>query len=238
MLRLPARRREDPWLLASDPEDEDTTISLVDTSRRYYYGNSQGAILGGAYSALSPDVERVVLGVGGAPYHLLLNRSADFDPFFVIFKTMFPDPAHVQLILAVNQTVWDSGESSGYAQVLSSDPLPGTPAKQVLLQVAIGDAQVTTLGAHVMARSYGAALIEEPARDVWGLETVPSGHEGSALVEFDYGLDEPVTNTPPDASVDPHESPRRDLAGQEQLHMFLQTGVIEHFCDGPCGEID
>jgi hypothetical protein len=229
---------EDPLFLATDPEDDEATIPLIDTSRRYYYGNSQGAILGGAYAALSPDIERAVLGVGGMPYHLLLNRSADFSPFFVIFKTMFPDPAHVQLILALNQTLWDSGEGSGYSWAMNHTPLPDTPAKSVLLQVAIGDAQVTTLGAHVMARAYGAALIEDPARPVWGLETVPSGHHGSALVEFDYGLHEPESNTPPDDATDPHETPRRDLAGQAQLHGFLQTGVVTHTCDGPCGEID
>ena len=48
----------------------------------------------------------------------------------------------------------------------------GATAKDVLLQVAVGDAQVTTLGAHIMARAYGAKLIEEPFRPIWGLETV------------------------------------------------------------------
>ena len=105
----------------------------------------------------------------------------------------------------------------------------------MLLQVAVADAQVTTLGAHVMARGYGAALIEEPFRPVWGLETVPSGHEGSALVEFDYGLEEPVENIPPNAETDPHERPRRDTAGQEQMHRFFETGIVHHTCDGPCG---
>jgi hypothetical protein len=236
MRMMTGKMSQDPLLTAVDPDDPSSTISLVDTSRRYYYGNSQGAILGGAYAALSQDFERVVLGVGGMPYHLLLNRSADFDPFFVIFKTMFPDPAHVQFILAVNQTLWDSGEASGYAQAMNRSPLEDTPAKQVLIQVAMGDAQVTTLGAHVMARSYGASLVENPAREVWGLETVASGHTGSALVEFDYGLEVPFNNTPPDDSTDPHENPRRDLAGQQQLHTFLETGEVVHYCDGPCGE--
>jgi len=238
MRMMTGQMSQDPLLMAEDPEDPSATISLVDTSRRYYYGNSQGAILGGAYGALSQDFERAVLGVGGSPYHLLLNRSADFDPFFVIFKTMFPDPAHVQLILAVNQTLWDSGEASGYAWAMNRSPLEDTPIKDVLLQVAIGDAQVTNLGAHVMARAYGAVLIENPAREVWGLETVPSGHSGSALVEFDYGLQVPDNNTPPDEHTDPHEYPRRDLAGQQQVHTFFETGEVHHFCDGPCGEID
>jgi hypothetical protein len=166
---------------------------------------------------------------------MLLNRSADFSPFFLLFTTMYPDALDVQFLLALNQTVWDAGEASGYLNSVTHDPIEDTPEKDVLLQVAIGDAQVTTLGAHIMARAYGAALIEDPVRPVWGLETVPSGHVGSALVEFDYGLHEPVENLPPDDEQDPHETPRRDAAGQLQMHTFFETGVIEHFCDGPCG---
>jgi hypothetical protein len=234
MRLMSGRMVDEPLLQGVDSAGNNT--SFIDPDRRYYYGNSQGAILGGAYIGLAQDFDRAVLGVGGMPYHLLLNRSADFDPFFLLFKQAYPDPGHVQLLLALIQTIWDSGEASGYAQVVTDDPLADTPAKDVLLQVAIGDAQVTTLGAHVMARAYGARLIEDPVRPVWGLETVASGHEGSALVEFDYGLHEPFENTPPDAETDPHEYPRRDLAGQEQIHTFFQTGIVEHFCEGPCGE--
>jgi len=223
----------DPNLMAEDAEG--SMVSLIDPSETHYYGNSQGAIMGGGYIGLSPHIQRATLGVGGSPYHLLLNRSADFDPFFLIFKTMYPEPIDVQFILAMNQTLWDGGESSGYLHAITEEPLEGVGTKDVLLQVAIGDAQVTTLGAHIMARSYGAKLIEDPAREVFGLETVPSGHTGSALVEFDYGLYEPPENIPPDADQDPHESPRRDAAGQLQMHTFFSTGVIEHYCEGPCG---
>ncbi len=226
----------DPEMMAPDPADETRSISLIDPDRAYYYGNSQGAILGGAYIGLSDQFERATLGVGGTPYHLLLNRSADFDPFFLIFKAMYPDPLDVQFILAMNQTIWDAGEAAGYVHAVNDEPLDGTPAKDVLLQVAIADAQVTPLGAHVMARSYDAPLIDEPARSVWGLDTVESGHEGSALVEFDYGLVAPVENIPPDKENDPHESPRRDVAGQLQMHTFFETGRVEQFCDGPCGD--
>lgn len=226
----------DPAMHEPDPDDPAVSIPLIDPDRAYYYGNSQGAILGGAYIGLSPDIERATLGVGGAPYHILLNRSADFSPFFLLFTTMYPDALDVQFLLALNQTVWDPGEASGYLNAVTHNPLENTPEKDVLLQVAIADAQVTTLGAHIMARGYGAALIEDPVRPVWGLETVPSGHVGSALVEFDYGLFEPVENLPPDPDTDPHERPRRDLAGQQQMHTFFETGVIEHFCDGPCGD--
>jgi hypothetical protein len=147
---------------------------------------------------------------------------------------MYPDPVDIQFILAMNQTLWDPGEASGYVHAVNTAPLADTAPKEVLLHAAIGDAQVTTLGAHVMARAYGASLIEDPVRPVWGLETADSGHTGSALVEYDYGLEEPIENIPPDANEDPHGKPRKDAAGQEQMHHFFETGVVHHICEGPC----
>ena len=66
---------------------------------------------------------------------------------------MYPDPAEVSLWLALMQTLWDPAESSGYTPALTRAPLDGSSDKELLLQVAIGDAQVTTLGAEVMARA-------------------------------------------------------------------------------------
>lgn len=201
-----------------------------------YYGNSQGAILGGAYFALSPTIERGVLGVGGMPYALLLSRSADFDPFFLVFKEKFEDHRDIALLIAAFQTVWDPGESAGYAHALARDPLPGTPAKQVLLQVAIGDAQVTTLGAHVAARAYGAASVAPANRPIWGVPETSAPFTGSAIVEWLYedGASEPYENLPPDVEADTHECPRREPAGQAQVVAFFETGTIEQHCDGPC----
>ena len=53
--------------------------SAIDTERLYYDGNSQGGIMGGALTAVSPDIHRGVLGVPGMNYSTLLRRSVDFD---------------------------------------------------------------------------------------------------------------------------------------------------------------
>lgn len=51
---------------------------ITPDAAKYYYGNSQGGILGSVYMAVSQDVRRGCLGVGGAPYVMLLPRSVDF----------------------------------------------------------------------------------------------------------------------------------------------------------------
>jgi hypothetical protein len=227
----------DPAMMTTDPKTGEA-VSVVNPEERYYYGNSQGGILGGAYAALSPDIERAALGVSGTPYGLLLLRSVDFTAYFLMLQTMYPEPLQVAMWMGYMQTLWDSAESSGYARAINSEPLADTPAKEILMQAAIGDAQVTTLGAQNQARAYGAALIEEPVREVWGLPVKESGYIGSALIEWDYGLAEPYENLPPDGDTDPHGRTRKEPESMQQLDTFLRTGVIENTCGGPCQDID
>jgi hypothetical protein len=226
----------DPHFMVTDATTG-TPQPLIDPTRTYYYGNSQGAILGGAYSALSNDIERAALGVGGGPYHLLLTRSKDFDPFFTLFETMYPDPAEVGLWLGLLQTLWDEAEGAGYARTFSGSPIAGNPAKQVLQQVAIGDNQVTTLGAQFLARGHGAVLLDDAVRSAWNIEPVTGPTTRNVLVEYEYGIEEPFINLPPD-DPDPHEWPRRERAGQEQIAHFFETGEVLSFCDGPCGDAE
>lgn len=223
--------------LAQDENLRYAGVSVIDSSLPpVFYGNSQGAILGGAYAALSPDISRAVLGVGGMPYSLLLSRSADFELFFTLFREKFDDGRDIGLILSMLQTVWDPGESSGYALAMTRDPLPGTPPKRFLMQVAQGDAQVSTLGAEVSARAFGGVSVSPAIRPIWGVEEVAAPIEGSAIVEWAYsdaGV-EPVGNVPPNPDTDTHECPRREPEAQQQLTTFLETGVVQQFCDGPC----
>jgi hypothetical protein len=201
-----------------------------------FYGNSQGAIVGGAYVALSTEVERGVLGVGGMPYSLLLSRSADFDPFLAMLQADFSDQRDIALLISAFQTAWDPGESAGYAYALSRDPLPGAPPKRLLLQVAIGDAQVSTLGAHIAARALGAASVAPAVRPIWGVAEQEAPIDGSAIAEWRYsdGPEEPYGNVPPDQERDTHECPRREPMAQDQLTTFLESGIVEQYCVGMC----
>lgn len=224
---------QDEAMMLPDPESGEL-VPVVDAETLYYYGNSQGGIYGGTYMALSPTIERGVLGVPGMPYSLLLSRSADFTAFFGLFQAMYPDQRDISMWMALMQNLWDSAEPGGYGRQVTEEPLWGFP-KQILIQDAIGDAQVTTLGAQNMARAYGAVLIDPPLQEVWGLETKASGWKGSAIAEYDYGVPPvPFDNTPPDPDYDTHEDTRRNPAAQRQLWTFLTTGTVVQYCDGIC----
>ncbi|MFY0531818.1 hypothetical protein [Nannocystis pusilla] len=178
--------------------------AMFDTSAAYYFGNSQGGIFGASLMAVQVDVTRGMLGVPGQPYNILLNRSVDFDNFFAVVKGAYPDPIDIQVVLGLVQMLWDRSEPNGYSHHIR-EPLPNTPAHDVLLNVAIGDHQVTTLGAHIMARAIGEVANMGPVnRSIWGLEEVEGSHSGSAMVEFDFGLPaEPTVNVPMKEGEDP-----------------------------------
>jgi hypothetical protein len=209
--------------------------SVVDTSQVAYYGNSQGGILGGAVTAISPDVTRSVLYVPAMTYSILLPRSVDFDDpdptevdfaMFLYGAQAYPHALQHPLILDIMQMLWDRGEPSGYAQHMTDHPLPGTPKHHVLIEMAIGDHQVANVQAEVEARTIGArlrqpafdpgrSLDKNPAFGLGVLGTLP--RDDNAIIPWDIGPlrtegdkvmgtdPPPTTNTPPSTGQDPHD---------------------------------
>ncbi|MBN8866866.1 MAG: hypothetical protein J0H98_04880 [Solirubrobacterales bacterium] len=243
--------------------------SVIDTSagnetRGYYYGISQGGIMGGALTALSPDIDRAVLGVPGINYSTLLRRSVDSDEYFrlpvVGLYANYPDLASRPVLLSLMQLLWDRGEGNGYAHNMNDDPLENTNQHEVLLQLALGDHQVTNYAAEVEARTIGALRYSptlQPAR-TWDLDyvglpsttTFPSGPGESFMVYYDGGPAgyngangegsalPPLENVPPRPEWgyggDPHGYPRSSTDGNDQLESFLENGTIDQ-CSGSGG---
>lgn len=155
--------------------------SVIDTERLYYNGGSQGGIIGGSLTAVAPDFTEGHLGVPGMNYSTLLRRSVDFDIFAEVLYRAYPNELERPLILSLIQTLWDRAESNGYAQHMTSDPYPNTPAHRVLLTPAFGDHQVTNWATDVMARTVGAVMRDQPVdagrhpagdRQYWGIPRI------------------------------------------------------------------
>jgi hypothetical protein len=240
------RLMQRPGGLASHPAFRAGGRPVIDTAHLYFDGNSQGGIMGGMLAAVSPDIERAVLGVPGMNYGLLLPRSVDFDDYEAVFEPAYPSALDRTLILAVLQMLWDRGEAGGYIQHLTKDPYPGTAAKRVLLHVALGDFQVSPLAAEIEARTIGAATHTPIAATgrlkevtpMWSIPAIDSFlYDGSAIVLWDSGSpDIPLANLPPRAGRDPHGDPRNDPVARQQKSQFLQVdGRVADVCRGdPC----
>jgi hypothetical protein len=235
-----------------------STPSVIDTSHLYYDGNSQGGIMGGALTALSPDFTRAALGVAAMRYSLLLPRSVDFDQFKALLYPNYPDELSRPLILSLIQMLWDRGEPNGYAHRMTGHPLAHTPPHRVLINVALGDHQVSNFGSDVEARTIGASAhvpILDPDRwpnvDVlFGVPPITSYPFAgrSAIFYWDIGPvrpdpnnpgetigvpPPPLANVPNRAGEDPHGAPRGAPLAELLISHFLRpNGVATDVCGG------
>jgi hypothetical protein len=209
--------------------------SVIDPTLKFYRGDSQGGIFGTTYMAISTDVTRGLVSVPGMPYSMLLDRSTDFGPFFVFMRSAYRDGRSLQLVEGLLQMIWDRTEPNGYAPYIRENMLPNTPAHELLMHIAIGDYQVTPLGAHIIARTVGAKNLAPVNRSIWGIEEAPPPLQGAAMVEYEFGLPPaPETNTPTKGNNDPHGTVRHLDPSYKQADKFFRTGIIEAFCTGSC----
>jgi hypothetical protein len=243
-----------PQGLSSNDAFRKNGQSLIDTSHLYFDGNSQGAIMGGGLTAVAPDFERAVLGVPGMNYSTLLQRSVDFDLYAGLLNPAYPSVIDDQLLFATIQLLWDRGEANGYAQHMTSQPLPNTPAHNVLLHVGFGDHQVSDTTAEVEARTigaYGLRPVLDPGRSPYArFQRIPAPPsfplDGSAIVMWDTGPlrtegtqtvgtdPPPIGNLPNRSGDDPHDNVRAMPLARLQKAAFLIFGRVVDVCGGPC----
>lgn len=225
---------------AKDPAVQFNGQSVIDTTKHYYFGGSEGGIMGAVYMALTTDVTRGVIDNLGQPYSLLLDWSVDFSPYLMILQGTYPNAFDIQMAIALDQMLWDRSEPSGFSTNITSNLLEGTPTHQVLMQVSIGDHQVTTLGAHILARAAGAVTLTPAPRPIFDIDEASPPYMSTTtpatIVEYDFGLPPvPITNIPMTEGMDPHGELASTPAAISQASNFLLTGQIQNYCDsGPC----
>ena len=223
-------------------------VPVIDTSDMFYFGASLGGILGTMFAGLSPDIDRANVDVPAINFSLLLQRSTDFVPFESVLQISgVTDPMDTALGLSIIHELWVRGEPSAVATHVTSNPLPGTNAKKILMTEAFLDQQVSNQGTEIAARTLG--LPQLVGSLLPGVAEIPdeAGPLDSAWVIYDTGgfdLSNPADAPfiPPLANLtaqpnqcDPH--PRRFFipASIQQFLTFMQPGgKIENFCDGLC----
>jgi hypothetical protein len=247
-----------PLGFSTDPAFQWNGTPLIDTSRLYYDGGSQGGIMGGSLTAVAPDFTHAALGVPGMNYSTLLQRSVDFDEFAPILYNAYPNELERQLIFSLIQMLWDRAEANGYAHHITDDPLPNTPAHKVLLDMAYGDHQVSNWATEVEARTIGASMRTpplDPGRSneqipFFGIPPVTSWpYNGSLFEVWDVGPlrtvggqvkgtpPPPPENVPNREGVDPHGPDASEQpTARTQISEFLQPdGTFVDVCGpSPC----
>jgi hypothetical protein len=213
--------------ITSDPLLAFNGNPVIDVSRRYWNGNSQGGIAGNVVMGLSQDLTRGALGVMGGPYSLLLPRSSDFSIIFDVLSAEYSIPNDRMMFIALMQMLWDRADPDGYMSHVVTNNLPNTPQKTMLLQYGEGDAQVrcsfivtadfflstnfrslwlmvqvTWVGALSDGRSMGAKMFNGNIRigneTLFGFEFVSEPQTTGALIQ---GFRFPGVPAPPNANI-------------------------------------
>ncbi|MGA7397886.1 MAG: hypothetical protein WBW62_10615 [Solirubrobacterales bacterium] len=257
-----ARMMYHPDGLGTDVAFQNAGQSVLRTDHVFYMGASQGGIMGGALTAVSPDFIQASLLVGAMNYSSLLPRSVDFDLYAEIMYPNYPDEMSRPLLFGLMQILWDRSEPNGYAHRMTDNPPPNTPKHNVTLIIALGDHEVTNFAAEVQARTVGMKTNDPPLdpgrwpdMDVLsGVERIKDSeypYRGSNIIYFDGGPMRPDPNDPnkvigtvppPFANVpnrmgqNPHGAPGGATRAVEMTSSFLQpNGYIEDICaPGSC----
>jgi hypothetical protein len=217
----------------------------------FYYGVSLGGIMGLMHLALSPDLVRGTVDVPAINFPFLLPRAKPFKPLQAFLDAVDPDPLTQALALQLIGELWSQGEPAGYAHHITGSTLPtlsqDTPAKQVLVTVALFDQQVSTLGAQIAAATLGLPNLVGSVNA--GLPLLPdeAGPLPGAHVLWDTGsyvpgvhdaFIPPLANRPvaaDDNRCDPHGLRALIPASLEQVFRFLRPGgTVQNFCEGSC----
>jgi hypothetical protein len=211
---------------------------LWEPSESYYYGISMGSILGKTYLALSPHVERGVVASGGAGFGFLMSRAAPFSPLLAILETTVGTEAAGARSLLMLQSVLDRIDPITYAPHLLADTYEGSPAtRRVLMQVGIGDGAVPNTGEHIMARTLGVPMLGPARRTIPGIPVQDGPIDGSALAEWDYGIDPmpDVESKPVQGDNGVHNGLRSLPTVNPMIDRFLRPGgKVENTCGGIC----
>jgi len=219
---------------------------LVDGSEIYYYGISQGGIEGNTFMALSPDVLRGALNVGGGEYSLMLTRSADFKTLKAILNETYPVQRDQEVLLALSQSYWDFADPITFVPYSIAKPFNGPDGKplaprHLLMQESINDAQVPNVATRAVVRTLGLPLLDPPIAPVFGVMEAQAPLD-SAYTQWDsHPMPPPgLYNVPPDEGkgwmgYSAHEAIRRIPQLIDQLNAFLRpNGQVTQTCSGPC----
>lgn len=225
--------------MAALPELQVDGELVYEPEELYYYGISNGHILGGTYVALAPNVSRAALSSGGINYSLMMFRSASFGGFLFMMNMVMSDPLDLQKAASMVQLPLDRIDPTTYASFVLDELLPGGPSERhILLHSGVGDPKVPNLCTHMQVRTLDIPQVGPAPRPIFGVETAEAPIDGSAFVEFDFNEPDPLPGTygdTPEEDNGVHDRVRRLQASIQQIDAFFEhDGLVESFCDGAC----
>ncbi len=126
----------------------------------------------------------------------------------------------------------------------------GTPIHNVLIEFALGDAQVTWLGAQQIGRTLNCVIynsdVSEGNETLYGfdwiddsvvIDTINNANYNNACMIQGWNYNMPIVpfvNLPPNRENDTHEYNKLQPTTQEENYKFFTQGIIYNGCGGAC----
>ncbi len=213
--------------------------NLVNSTDVHYMGYSLGGIYGASVVAISPDIDRAALWVGGSGFSTFVERSTNFATFAQLFShsAAYPDRNDRALLLGVMQQMWDCSDPETFLSFANDGYDSVVEPFSFLSIISVNDAQVPGISSDRAARTAGIPVLDSSSRLPYGVVQQAGPISGSAIVYWDGGYDAmPEDNSPPplgDAGKAHNEiAVIEDV--NEMVKEFLHTGIIIDTCDEVC----
>ncbi len=218
--------------LATDVLVDSASQSIVDPTRVYFWGISQGHILGSTFFAYDPFITHGALHVGGANWSLMFERSMNWAVYGVPLKGAYATLLEADIMEQVLEMALEPVDGATVADA----PVPGTSPKHYLMHTSLGDAQVPNLASFFQARSLGLTLVTPSVVVPYGFETAQaaSSDRGYVIVDEHPSPLPPADNTTFGYDNQAHGNPRRRQLIQQMLRDFWATGTVQNTCTGAC----
>lgn len=196
--------------------------SVIDPTRVFYVGGSLGGIMGNTFMAYDPNLTRGVLAVPGGNWSMLLERSTAWALLLGIHQGSYRDPAVQQLDLALAFGMgMEAVDPMTTAAHVLRDPLPGTPAKSILMWYALGDSLVTNISTEMLARTMQIPLLGPTVKTPFGLELVTDPQPSGLTIYDEKRQPQPYETNQPQEDNGTHSGVNRQPAIMRQLQRFL-----------------
>jgi pimeloyl-ACP methyl ester carboxylesterase len=215
-------------MAASEPALQLGAKQAADPSRVYYWGHSLGATMGAAFLGYDPDLTRGVLTAGGGPWSTEAQRNINWEKLGPLVRLAYPDPLDVQLGIALMQADYDFVDATTAAAA-------GLSSKQVLMEMSVGDAQVSNVATETLARTLGVSLVGQTSLPLFGIQTAGAGAQsGLTIWDLHPSSQPPLTNTALPADNGVHGAVLMLPKLQQQMQLFFSTGAVVDTCGGIC----
>ena len=218
--------------MRDDAEFQRAGTPIIDPTRIYYLGGSLGGIMGNVFMAYDVNITRGALGVPGGAWSLLFERSIAWSALKGAAQGSYTDPARVPVLIILLAAHFEPYDPITTAANVINNPLPGTPAKQIMMYEAVGDCLVNNYSTETVVRTMGLSHVTPSVKTPWGIPgTADELTSGFTIYdEHPTPLPPSTTNAQPATDNGTHSGVNKRQAVIDQIREFVLDGRLTQRC--------